>query len=121
MTSRSTASPSRLPSRAAPWILMCSTITGFAPATIGGTTVCTWAAILEPGVMAIINTTTQNKFVDFIAVLTWKLVAIAGRLPAICLSAACFFSDPPFDIRPQVFIHAGPRHGKLLTRIRIRF
>src|SRR5580765_4615884 len=44
MTSRSTASPSRLPSSDAPWILMRSTIAGFAPATGGGTSVWTCAA-----------------------------------------------------------------------------
>src|SRR5579859_3138928 len=71
MASRSTASPSRLPSKAVPWILMFSTIAGFAPATTGGTTVCTCAAILEPGVIAIANITAQNRLVDFIAVLTY--------------------------------------------------
>src|SRR6476469_90495 len=44
MTSRSTASPSRLPSSDAPWILMRSTMAGFAPGTGGGTSVWTCAA-----------------------------------------------------------------------------
>jgi hypothetical protein len=48
---------------------MLSTVTGFAPATIGGTTVCTCATMVEMGVMAVINNTPQNNFVVFIAVL----------------------------------------------------
>ena len=44
MALRSTAFPSRLPSRAVPWILTRSTVAGLAPGTRGGTSVFTWAA-----------------------------------------------------------------------------
>src|ERR1035438_2183751 len=38
----------QVPSRAAPWILMCSTVSGLAPGTTGGTCVCTWAVSGSP-------------------------------------------------------------------------
>src|SRR5687767_562304 len=43
MASRSTALPSRLFSSAEPWILIRSTVVGFAPGITGGTSVFTWA------------------------------------------------------------------------------
>ena len=77
----------------------------------GGTIICTWAAILEPGVMATANTTTEYKFLVFIAALTWKLALsrrqIAGNLP---LLPACFLIG--HSIPPQVCIHG--ETGKLL-------
>src|SRR5271165_2576706 len=66
MTSRSTASPSRLPSRAVPWILMRSTVTGFAPGTTSGTLVCTWAVNRDPNAKAIAIAPAKNSFMVFI-------------------------------------------------------
>ena len=60
-------------------------------------------------VMAIANTTTQNKFVVFIAVLTWKLVVITwADCRQSASSAACLVSTG-HSIPPQVCIHAAGR------------
>src|ERR1039458_5669380 len=72
MTSRSTASPSRLPSSAVPWILMCSTATGFAPGTRSGMFVCTWAVSHEPDTTANVIAHAMNNFVAFIRTLSRK-------------------------------------------------
>src|SRR5258707_15607193 len=69
MTSRSTASPSRFPSRAAPWTLMCSTVTGFAPGTTSGTLVCTWAMSHDPEATADVIAQAINSLFGFICTL----------------------------------------------------
>ena len=104
MTSRSIASPSRLPSRAAPWILMCSTDTGFAPATTSGTLVCTWAASHGPGATPNVIAHATNNFADFIWTLSRKTCCctekermlilngrtgmVSGRAPGVCPSTS---------------------------------
>src|SRR5450631_3775239 len=86
MTSRSTASPSRLPSSAVPWILMCSTVTGFAPWTTDGTCVCTWAASRSPPATAIVSVTSQITRTVLIGILSrntqllyWRQVKVEAH------------------------------------------
>ena len=52
ITSRSTASPARFPSKESPRTLMRSTVTAFAPDTASGKLVCTWAVSRVTGAAA---------------------------------------------------------------------
>src|ERR1035441_4179388 len=72
MTSRSTASPSRLFSSAAPWILMRSTVAGFAPGTTGGTSVCTCAVSAGTKTAAKVRVIIQIGFIVLIDILFQK-------------------------------------------------
>src|SRR5215472_5632429 len=66
ITSRSTASPSRLSSSEVPCTLMRSTVTGFALGTTSGTMVCTWAFSRPAGAAMMAHAAAMDNATAFI-------------------------------------------------------
>src|SRR5262249_5844741 len=108
MTSRSTASPSRFPSSAVPWILMRSGVTGFAFGSTGGTSVFTCAAA---GAEATATSSTIAMIgSDFGSVMAISELGERLRVfPHVCASAVVvaeeMFGEILHHARVEVLLH----------------